>query len=90
MIWATLLIQMLPVIIKLIDLAEKIWVNEHEAGVSKKEFVMMSTKNIIEEKLKKNKDRGLDNIGEDIWSKLEGPVSDYIEATYSTVCEKEK
>ena len=87
MAWVTLLIQLVPVIIKLINLAEKIWGNERKAGVSKKEFVMISTKNIIEEKTKKNKKRELNNTKEDVWNKLENPISEYIEATYSTVCD---
>jgi len=84
MTWMIFLIQMIPVIIKLISLAETIWKDIQKSGVSKKEFVMISAKSIIEEKSVTNKDMT------DIWSELETPISNFIDITCHAVIGEEK
>jgi len=49
MLWATLIIQLIPVIIKLIDIAEKLWV-ERDTGPQKKEMVTLSLKEMVLQK----------------------------------------
>jgi len=69
MLWVTLIIQLIPVIMKLIEIAEKLWI-DRGTGPQKKEMVMTAAKEIVVSK-----------GDEEIWDKLEGAVSGIVDAS---------
>ena len=61
--WATLIVQLIPVIMRLLDLAENLWTDKG-SGSQKKDMVMTASKEIV---------RSKDN--DDSWKKIETTVS---------------
>jgi hypothetical protein len=73
MLWITLIIQLIPVIMKLIEIAEKLWV-ERGTGPEKKNMVMVATKEMV-----------ITKSDEETWCKIEGAVSGIIDASCRVV-----
>ena len=74
MLWITLIIQLIPVIMKLIEIAEKLWVDDEGAGSSKKNMVMTASKEMV-----------IAKSDEETWDKIEGAVGDIVDASCRVV-----
>lgn len=73
MIWATLIIELIPVIMKLLGMAEKLWIDKG-SGSQKKKMVMTTSKEIVKSK---------SNV--DDWNKIEGTVSKIVDASCAVI-----
>ena len=73
MLWITLIIQLIPVIMKLIEIAEKLWL-ERGSGKEKKNMVMVASKEMV-----------ISKSNEETWNKIEGAVSGIVDASCKVV-----
>ena len=73
MLWITLIIQLIPVIMKLIEIAEKLWLDKG-SGKEKKNMVMVASKEMVVAK-----------SDEETWGKIEGAVSGIVDASCRVV-----
>jgi len=66
MLWITLIIQLIPVIMKLMDIAEKLWGKKE--GKYKKNMVVSTIKGIV-----------IAKCGKEDWDKVEEAISEFID-----------